>query len=1184
MIPVAFFGKEIMGGKGQVRFWSPTWAQFVKRFTDNGRYYIPYIQFPNAPKIGPFNAVTAYNITKLEFRNVTYPKTFKINTSNGWNLAEGMLVSDQELKTLNVKIIKDNGTVVSQMSAPRTLTGNLFYIKNLDGEGKDNGQKFSKITTAGNYIWIMTATDTTGRTVTLEMPFTAVTSGSTQTATASSGLPQPWTVTPMAEAAYKFNKNDDSRVGPGEAYAKAEDKSNGDIVMVVGSTVNQYNNTWYELLDGNYVYSGDVNKITHTETSFSGTYAFTKNNISHKQPYEASSKVKDYVSGATVTVTAKLVNGYGNTWYKISDGGYVWSGNVTEASVAPTLQFTNVTCPTNYKIGSVNGYELSGGTLESNVELKTISSKIINASGTAVSKMENKSISGTSYSIKSLDTWSSSDNGVKFSYIKTAGNYTWILTATDNSGRSLTMEMPFTASSNATSSTNKSWSYNDIIRKVEGIDIGPNPDTAANVVTETYYDYDDNHSLNIYAYVYPVDATNSVLSWSSSNTNVLKITSTEYFGNGVAVAYCNFIGVGTASVTASATDGSGKKATANITYHIAEISLKADESQIYIGGATTVVPTIVPSVATSSNLNWSSSNTNVATVDNAGNVYGVSNGQVTITAASKLDSNIKGTCVINVMKVSPTGISLNESGMSLNVGSSIILVETVYPANATDPSVTWNSSNTSVATVDEEGKVTAVSPGTAIITVSTVDGGKTSSCVITVINNNSYNLDLNGYLDGTVTYGLNEYGTVDIYINNTLVADDVSDFFAAWPYGSTYEIKDIKAKTGYQYNGIYSGSLTGTIGAADVEVILSFSKVNSGSCGDNATWSYQNGTLTISGSGPMYDYASTNEQPWRHFFDQITSISVDSGITRIGTRAFASLYSLSSVSLPQSIQSIGESAFFGSSVSDIWIPKGVTDIERYAFNYCDNLTSINIPSTVTTIGNYVFYGSRNLANINVAVANEKYHSVDGVLFDQWGLVCFPAGKACDEYTIPDTVLWISPGAFSYSKVNSVRVPDSVGLIFYYAFSYTSNLRVTIPKTVTYIADGVFAESDNVTVYCFEDSTAHTYARDNGIAFTLVDTPLNNPDFTLPNATQIIDEEAFSGIAAKRVKLPEGVTAIRRLAFANCPNLVGIYIPEDCTSIATNAFTGCANLTIYGQAGSYAEFFAGKHGFAFQAAD
>ena len=88
---------------------------------------------------------------------------------------------------------------------------------------------------------------------------------------------------------------------------------------------------------------------------------------------------------------------------------------------------------------------------------------------------------------------------------------------------------------------------------------------------------------------------------------------------------------------------------------------------------------------------------------------------------------------------------------------------------------------------------------------------------------NSYYLDLNGYLDGVGSGSISGYGTADIYVNGKLVADDVSDYCSQIPYGSTYEIKDIKTKPGHVYNGVHSGKLSGTMGADRVNVYLSFS-------------------------------------------------------------------------------------------------------------------------------------------------------------------------------------------------------------------------------------------------------------------------------------------------------------------------------------------------------------------------
>ena len=94
------------------------------------------------------------------------------------------------------------------------------------------------------------------------------------------------------------------------------------------------------------------------------------------------------------------------------------------------------------------------------------------------------------------------------------------------------------------------------------------------------------------------------------------------------------------------------------------------------------------------------------------------------------------------------------------------------------------------------------------------------------IDTNEYYLDINGILDGVTAWDIDGYGTADVYINNVSVADNVSDYLDDWLSGSSYELKDIQPLPGYSYEGISSGERKGTIGHANVEVWLVFSKID----------------------------------------------------------------------------------------------------------------------------------------------------------------------------------------------------------------------------------------------------------------------------------------------------------------------------------------------------------------------
>lgn len=132
-------------------------------------------------------------------------------------------------------------------------------------------------------------------------------------------------------------------------------------------------------------------------------------------------------------------------------------------------------------------------------------------------------------------------------------------------------------------------------------------------------------------------------------------------------------------------------------------------------------------------VSWTSSNTSVATVNASGVVTAKATGNTTITATSQQDITKSGTCTVTVndSTVHVTGVSLNKNSTTITVGGNETLTATVSPNNATNKSVNWLSSNTSVATVSN-GTVTAVATGNATITVTTVDGSYTATCTVTV--------------------------------------------------------------------------------------------------------------------------------------------------------------------------------------------------------------------------------------------------------------------------------------------------------------------------------------------------------------------------------------------------------------------------------------------------------------------
>ena len=174
------------------------------------------------------------------------------------------------------------------------------------------------------------------------------------------------------------------------------------------------------------------------------------------------------------------------------------------------------------------------------------------------------------------------------------------------------------------------------------------------------------------------------------------------------------------------------------------VSLNQDRLELLIGRSAQLIATVLPENAKTKTVNWSSDNRLVAEVDEDGNVSAYEEGTATITVTT-LDGGYTATCKVIVSAelekpgANVTGVSLNASSLSLNKGEEAVLAAVVSPSNAINKSVTWSSSDATVATVTNDGTVKAGIAGVATITVTTDEGGYTATCEVTVIDPNLEN-------------------------------------------------------------------------------------------------------------------------------------------------------------------------------------------------------------------------------------------------------------------------------------------------------------------------------------------------------------------------------------------------------------------------------------------------------------
>ena len=260
------------------------------------------------------------------------------------------------------------------------------------------------------------------------------------------------------------------------------------------------------------------------------------------------------------------------------------------------------------------------------------------------------------------------------------------------------------------------------------------------------------------ATVKPDNAKDKTVTWSSSNTKVATVDS-----NGKVTA----ISSGSATITCKANDESGKQATCDVTVSVLPvgISISPTSKTIEQGETFTATYTLYPLNAKAT-VTWSSDNEDIATVTQEGVVTGVGVGSTFINVET--DNGKSAYCKLTVTNPQPTAVSIPKNA-TVSVGETITLTATLTPANAVT-TLTWQSDDPAIATVDASGKVTGIAEGLAIIQVSTANDLTSNACKLTVsqptgiedvnadCNNNSHVFSLSGQRLAAPKKGFNIIG------------------------------------------------------------------------------------------------------------------------------------------------------------------------------------------------------------------------------------------------------------------------------------------------------------------------------------------------------------------------------------------------------------------------------------------
>ena len=321
------------------------------------------------------------------------------------------------------------------------------------------------------------------------------------------------------------------------------------------------------------------------------------------------------------------------------------------------------------------------------------------------------------------------------------------------------------------------------------------------------------------------------------------------------------------------------------------------------------------------------------------------------------------------------------------------------------------------------------------------------------------------------------------------------------------------------------------------------------------SYEFDNGTLTVSGSGAMPNYDSEYENsweytdaPWNEYLENTTSIVIADGITSIGNWAFGGFEAVTSVSIPDSVITMGAYAFYHcTALTSVDLPNGIASIGSYAFFYCESLVHAGLPAGLKSIGDCAFMDCTSLTNVALpsglkSIGTEAFYECG-----QLGSITLPAG-----------LKHLGVAAFASCGLTEIRVASGAAKTWDFFYGEDSGCHlyhIALPDSVTKVKEGAFIE--------------------NRLAY-------DAPDFVTPENLTTVEAEAFAGVDARFVWFEDDVETIGAEVLADS-NVRYVFIPYGCSSIGPNAFP--RNTIILGFYGSYydpscAENYADANGYEF----
>ena len=454
---------------------------------------------------------------------------------------------------------------------------------------------------------------------------------------------------------------------------------------------------------------------------------------------------------------------------------------------------------------------------------------------------------------------------------------------------------------------------------------------------------------------------------------------------------------------------------------VSAITLNTTSVTLSEGETTAIEATVSPSTATNKQVLWTTNNSAVATVSN-GVVKAIGAGNATITAVAD-DNGKNASCsiTVNAKIITVSSVSISTNGIEeIYDDEEVQWNASVFPDNATNKTVKWTSSDETIATVDNNGKITAIQAGEVTITVTTEDGNKEDSHSIKI--NSSKIAFADEYVKAVCVqrYDKDEDGEISLK-EAASVTEIPTNFFgdAYKPAVSTFdELKYFTSVSVIKAHAFSTSSITSITLPSSVKTI----EEGAFCCYNLKHVSLNEGLENIGN----YAFRSC---------ENLEELSLPRTLITIGEEAFADTPSLKQIEIPSGVSTLKEGLLIGSGITKVILNSGLKKIENYVFGDCINLQELIIPDTVTEYGHAIVYGCKKLSKIT-----SKYSSEDERCLIIGGVLEGVAMGGLDSYEVPSTVSAIGERVFAkLTGLTHLILPKSIITIEPFAFAWNTGL-------------------------------------------------------------------------------------------------------------------------------------------------